>query len=266
MPTIRVRRHQVDENTNVGYHGKHVFPELAAESTAPGRRVHVARLGGIALLIAGAAVVAVVVLGHSAQQGNPVAASSKQVAAPSAATTHSGAASKGSAKTGAPAGSPAAGRGNGHVATRAAGSAGTGAAGPGPSIDPASAASPAVNLPVPAHFGPLLRRAWARANPGGVAIKASDIQSTVVGSVFYAEQPAVHTYWAVSQFVPTALVQSRGSTAAGVALLAAFRGTAEFEKAPGHPWTYVGSSGPGSCPGDLPVPVLTTWGLCTVGS
>jgi hypothetical protein len=217
-------------------------------------------------------VVAVVVVGHNTQQGNPVAASSKQVPAPSVATTHPGAASKGSAKTGAPTSSLAAGRGNGHVATRAAGSggqsrggAGTGAA-PSPSIDPASAASPAVNLPVPAHFGPLLRQAWERANPGGVGIKASDIQSTVVGSVFYAEQPAVHTYWAVSQFVPSALVESRGSTAAGVALLAEFRGTAEFEKVPGHHWTYVGSSGPGSCPGDLPVPVLTTWGLCTVGS
>lgn len=266
MPSIRVRRRQVDENTNVGYHSKHVFPELAAESTAPGRRVHVARIGGMALLIAGAAVLAVVVLGHSTQQGNPVAASSKQVPAPSAATTHSGAASKGSAKTGASASALAGGRGNGHVATLAAGSAGTGGAGASPSIDPASAASPAVNLPVPAHFGPLLRRAWALANPGGVGIKASDIQSTVVGSVFYAEQPAVHTFWAVSQFVPSALVKSRGSTPAGVALLAEFRGTAEFEKMPGHQWTYVGTSGSGPCPGDLPVPVLTTWGLCTVGS
>lgn len=276
MPTIRAQRHKVDENTVVSYHGKHVFPELGSESIAPGRRVHVARIGGIAILIAGAAVVAVVVLGHSNPQGNPVASSSKQVPAPTGATAHSGTAAKGSAgttKTLTPTSQHAAGRGNAHVATRAAGSAGQGDGGAGggaaagaPSIGPLTATSPAVNLPVPAHFGPLLRQTWAHSTPGGVAIKASDIESTAVGSVFYAEQPAVHTYWAISQFVPSALAESRGSTTSGVALLAEFRGTAEFEKVPGHHWAYVGSFSAGSCPGDLPVPVLTTWGLCTVGS
>jgi hypothetical protein len=99
-----------------------------------------------------------------------------------------------------------------------------------------------------------------------VTIKTSDIQSTVVGSVFYAEQPAVHTYWAISQFVPSALAESRGGTTPGAAVLAQFGGTAEFEKVPGHDWTFVGSFSNGSCPGNLPVPVVTTWGLCTVGS
>jgi len=112
----------------------------------------------------------------------------------------------------------------------------------------------------------LLRRTWARANPGGAGIKASDILSTVVGTVFYAEQPAVHTYWAISQFVPSALAESRGKTPAGVALLAEFHGIAAFEKVPGHHWAYVGSFSTGTCPGTLPVPVLTTWGLCTIGS
>jgi hypothetical protein len=275
MPTIRVRRHQVDENTNVGYRAKHVFPELAAESIGPRRPVAVARIGGISLLIAGAAVGAVVVLSHSAQQGNAVAASSKQVPAPNVATTRSGTGSKGGAgtkKASSPAGSPAS-KGNARVSTRAGGRAGPSSGGSGsdpvaasPSIDPVLAASPAVDLPVPAHFGPLLRQTWARANPGGVGIKASDILSTVVGSVFYAEQPAAHTYWAISQFVPSALAESRGSTPAGVALLAEFHGTAEFEKVPGHHWTFVGSSSTGACPGALPVPVLTTWGLCTLGS
>jgi hypothetical protein len=271
MPTIRVRRHQVDENTNVGYHGKHVFPELGSESIAPGRRVHVARIGGIALLLAGAALVAVVVLGHSTPHtlGNPVA-SSKQVPATKATKTGSG--TVGTTHTVGRAGSLASRTGNAGVSTRAARGAGpssggsAGGAALSPSMNPASAASPAVNLPVPAHFGPLLRQAWARANPGGVGIKATDILSTAVGSVFYAEQPAVHTYWAISQFVPSALAQSRGSTSAGVALLAEFRGTAEFQKVPGHRWAYVGSFSTGSCPGALPVPVLTTWGLCAVGS
>jgi hypothetical protein len=219
-------------------------------------------------------VVAVVVLGHSTPHtvGNPVAASSKQVPARSVATTHAGTGSTGSAgttKNVTPTSSLATRKGNARVSTRAARSAGPsnggsggGSAAPSPSIDPASAVSPAVDLPVPAHFGPLLRQAWAR----GVGIKAPDILSTVVGSVFYAEQPAAHTYWAISQFVPSALADSRGKTLAGVALLAEFHGTAEFEKVPGHHWAYVGSFSTGACPGALPVPVLTTWGLCTVGS
>jgi hypothetical protein len=221
-------------------------------------------------------VLAVVVIGHSTQQGNPVAASSKQVPARSAAKTGAGTASNGSAGTTRAATSSsslASRKGNARVATRAAGNAGSssGGSGGGPSAgsasnDPASAVSPAVNLPVPAHFGPLLRRTWARANPGGAGIKASDILSTAVGSVFYAEQPAVHTYWAISQFVPSALAESRSSTPAGAALLAEFHGTAVFEKVPAHHWAYVGSFNAGSCPGALPVPVLTTWGLCAVGS
>ncbi len=219
---------------------------------------------------------AVVVIDHNTQPGNPVAASSKQLPAGGAAKTGAGTASRGShgTTTAATSSSSLASRkGNARVSTRAAGNAtssgGGSGAGPGAassSINPASAVSPAVNLPVPAHFGPLLRRTWARANPGGAGIKASDIQSTAVGSVFYAEQPAVHTYWAISQFVPSALAESRSSTPAGAALLAEFHGTAVFEKVPAHHWAYVGSFNTGTCPGDLPVPVLTAWGLCTVGS
>jgi len=218
-------------------------------------------------------VLAVVVIDHNTQPGSPVAASSKQL--PAAAKTGAGTAPNAShgTSTAATSSSSLAGRkGNARVSTRAAGNAtsssGSGA-GPGAassSINPASAASPAVNLPVPAHFGPLLRQTWARANPGSAGIKASDIQSTAVGSVFYAEQPAVRTYWAISQFVPSALAESRGSTPAGAALLAEFHGTAVFEKVPAHHWTYVGSFNTGTCPGTLPVPVLTAWGLCTVGS
>ncbi len=219
---------------------------------------------------------AVVVIGHGTPQGNPVAASSKQVPARGAAKTGAGTASSGShgtTRAATSSSSLASRKGNAHVSTRAAGNAASsgGGSGAGPSaastsINPASAVSPAVNLPVPAHFGPLLRRTWARANPGGTGIKASDILSTAVGSVFYAEQPAVHTYWAISQFVPSALAESRSSTPAGAALLAEFHGTAVFEKVPAHHWAYVGSFNTGSCTGALPVPVLNTWGLCTIGS
>jgi hypothetical protein len=221
-------------------------------------------------------VLAVVVIDHNTQPGNPVAASSKQLPAGGATKKGAGTASSGRHGTttaGTSSSSLASHKGNGRVSTRAAGNAtssvGGSGAGPGgasSSINPASAASPAVNLPVPAHFGPLLRRTWARANPGGAGIKASDIQSTAVGSVFYAAQPAVHTYWAISQFVPSALAKSHSSTPAGAALLAEFHGTAVFEKVAAQHWAYVGSFNTGTCPGDLPLPVLTAWGLCTVGS
>jgi hypothetical protein len=219
-------------------------------------------------------VVAVVVLNRGTPHslGNPVAASSKHAAGPGTTQTGPGTASKGGAtKTGGSASSLPGHKGNAGLSTRAArnggaSSGGSGTTGASPSIDPTSAASPAVNLPVPAGFGPVLRHTWASANPGGAGITASDIVSTEVGSVFYAEQPAVHTYWAIAQFVPSALAESRGSTPAGATLLAAFHGTAEFEKLPGHHWAYVGSFSTGTCSGGLPVPVLTTWGLCAVGS
>ena len=218
---------------------------------------------------------AVVVIDHNTQPGSPVAASN-QVPAKVAPKTGAGTTSTGSHGTttaGTSSSSLVSHKGNGRVSTRAAGNAtssgggsGAGPAAAGSSTNPASAASPAVNLPVPAHFGPLLRRTWARANPGGAGIKASDILSTAVGSVFYAEQPAVHTYWAISQFVPSALAESRSSTPAGAALLAEFHGIAVFEKVAAHHWAYVGSFDAATCPAALPAPVVTAWGLCTVGS
>jgi len=225
-------------------------------------------------------VLAVVIIGHNTQHavGNPVAASSKQIPVPSVVTTGAGTAGNGSARAATPTSSLASRKANARVSTRAARSAGSSSAGSSsggsagspaaasPSIGPESATSPAVNLAVPARFGLLLRRTWARADPGGAGMKASDVRSTLVGSVFYAEQPALHTYWAISQFVPSALAESRGNTPAGAALLAEFHGVAVFEKVPGRHWAYAGSFNTGACPGALPVPVLTTWGLCTVGS
>jgi hypothetical protein len=271
MSTIRVQQRRMEENTNVGrYHPQHVFPELDAESTAPGRRLVVARTAGVVLLVAGAAVVAAVIIGHNGHTvGNQVAASSKQVPVTNVATSTRPAA-KG-AKAGAT-GSLGASAGTGRVSTKAAGSGpgssgGDGStAGTSTAADPAVASSPAVNVAVPADFGPLLRRTWEEAKPGGVGIKASDVQSTVVGSVFYAEQPSVHTYWAISQFVPSALAEAKAGTRAGEAVLSQFHEVAAFEKSPGKTWAYVGSFSSGSCPATLPVPVLGTWGLCTVGS
>jgi hypothetical protein len=247
----------VDDNYQVrSYQPRHGFPELGAESIGPSRRLVAAVAGTAVLVAAGIVALAVVLIGGNSTPhtlGNRVAVSAKQVPAPKATV---------------PTTSHGARTGNPHVSTRAARGTGTGGSSATGSLvlNAVMATSPAVNLPVPSRFGPLLRRTWARSAPGGVAMKSSDVLSTLAGSVFYAEQPAAHTWWAISQFVPSARAKSAASTAAGKALLAQFNDIGVFEKAPGRGWAYVGSFSAGTCPGTLPTPVLTSWGLCTVGS
>lgn len=129
-----------------------------------------------------------------------------------------------------------------------------------PSLAAATAA--AHNLVVPAGFGPKLRRAWVAADPGGARVNAADVRSTLPGSVFYASQPAIGAHWAISRFVPTALVPAAPATASGRALLAEFRAVAIFAQPPGGQWTYVAQFSPGSCPSSLPAPVRAAWQLC----
>lgn len=135
-----------------------------------------------------------------------------------------------------------------------------------PTTSAGATSSPAVNLPAPAGFGPLLREVWVSADPWGAGITAQDVQSTLPGSVYYAEQPAIGNYWAISAFVPTAQAQALASSPAGEALLEKFRYVSVFNKAPGRGWAYLGSFPPGSCPTVVPEPVYAAWGLCQVGS
>jgi hypothetical protein len=105
------------------------------------------------------------------------------------------------------------------------------------------------------------------ADPNGVGLTAADVRSTASGSVFYAEQPALGLYWAIASFVPSPLARSRGGSASDQAFLVQFRYRAVFDKAPGHPWTYVGEARQGPCSGPIPSPVLAVWDLCAgVGS
>lgn len=104
------------------------------------------------------------------------------------------------------------------------------------------------------------------ANPGGAGISAEDVESTLPGSVYYAEQPAIGNYWAISGFVPTAEAQDLGSTPAGQKMLAQFGYVAVFNDAPGRGWAYLGSFRSGACPPLVPAPVYSAWGLCQVGS
>jgi hypothetical protein len=100
------------------------------------------------------------------------------------------------------------------------------------------------------------------AAPGHAGITAADVLSTLPGSVYYAEQPAIAYYWAVSQFVPSASATALGSTPAGRAVLAQFASVAVFYKAPGRGWTYAGAYKPGTCSAVVPAPVYKVWGFC----
>jgi hypothetical protein len=111
-----------------------------------------------------------------------------------------------------------------------------------------------------------LRQVWVNANPGGAGLTAEDVQSTLPGSVYYAEQPAIGEYWAISAFVPSPEAQVLASSPAGKALLAEFGYLSVFNKAPGRGWAYLGSFRPGSCSTVVPAPVYAAWGLCQVGS
>jgi hypothetical protein len=135
-----------------------------------------------------------------------------------------------------------------------------------PTTNSASPSSPAVNLAVPAGFGPLLMHVWVAADPGNSGLVIDDVESTVPGSVYYAEQPAIGDYWAITGFVPSSVVYAQDSTPAGRQLLAQFNGVEVFNRQAGKGWVFVGSFQPGTCSPQVPAPVYTAWDMCRVGS
>jgi hypothetical protein len=157
-----------------------------------------------------------------------------------------------------------------HVSTRGAGSPGSATTGSTqvvttttrPQVNPAASRSPAVNTAAPDGFGQLIQTLWVNAHPGGVAMNVSDVASVLPGSVFYAAQPSIGTFWAISRFVPSAQAQSRSGTSAGNALLAQFGTTAVFVKVPDQTWHYLGAFTTASCGQGVPSPVLSSWGMC----
>ena len=135
-----------------------------------------------------------------------------------------------------------------------------------PTTNSASPSSPAVNLAVPAGFGPLLMHVWVSADPGNSGLAIDDVESTVPGSVYYAEQPAIGDYWAITGFVASSVVYAQDSTPAGRQLLDQFSGVEVFNKQAGKGWDYVGSFQSGTCSPQVPAPVYTAWDMCRVGS
>jgi hypothetical protein len=112
----------------------------------------------------------------------------------------------------------------------------------------------------------MLRAAWISGDPDNEGLTGADVQSTLPGSVFYAEQPAIGSYWALSRFVPTPEASSHASTPQGQVILARFIDIAIFAKAAGQKWSYRGDFVAGSCPTSLPTPVIAVWGLCKARS
>jgi len=128
---------------------------------------------------------------------------------------------------------------------------------------PAQAATAvAINLPVPSEFGPVLRQAWVAGNPGSLHLSTADVRSTLPGSVFYAAQPSIGSYWAISSFIPSERVQAASTGPSGSARKAQFAKVAVFYRSGGHNWAYLGGSPAGTCPGDVPRPVYSAWGVC----
>jgi hypothetical protein len=161
--------------------------------------------------------------------------------------------------------------GNGHVSTRGAGTVGLtttpstqaiGTTTTRPHINPAASTSPAVNSSAPNGFGLLITTLWVDAHPGGIHISVADVASVLPGSVFFAEQPAIGTYWAIARFVPSTQAQSAAATTGGQALLAQFDNTAIFVKVRANPWAYLGDFTTTPCGQGVPRPVLSSWGMC----
>jgi hypothetical protein len=131
-----------------------------------------------------------------------------------------------------------------------------------PQVNPAASRAPAADVAAPDGFGQLIQTLWVDAHPGGVAMSGADVASVLPGSVFYSEQPAIGTFWAIARFVPSAQAQSESGTAAGNALLAQFSTTAIFVKVPGETWHYLGAFTTTACGQGVPGPVLSAWGMC----
>jgi hypothetical protein len=131
-----------------------------------------------------------------------------------------------------------------------------------PHINPAASTSPAVNSSAPNGFGQLITTLWVDARPGGVRMSIGDVASVLPGSVFFAEQPAIGTYWAIARFVPSTQAQSAAGSTNGQALLAQFDSTAIFVKVRANPWAYLGEFTTTPCGQGVPSPVLSSWGMC----
>ena len=252
-------------------------------ATQPRSKLPIAA-AGLALLLFAAGLTAISLYqDHSGPGTGTKSPAPKQASGVVAGRAPSGGAHSKAGGTGLAGGASGPGGAGASKQTAAGGTKGRGAGGTGPSggprteaahsgqvagpANPSAGAPPystarAVNLAVPTGFGPVLRQAWVAANPGGLGINAGDVRSTLPGSVFYASQPSLGAYWAISSFVPTGYALSLGGEAAGKALLSEFSKVAAFYKASAGTWSYVGASTAGSCPAGVPAPVYVAWGIC----
>jgi hypothetical protein len=262
-PTIRVRRHRLGNNTGVGhYQPRHASHEVVPSGPNRRRRPLVVGAAVAGTVIVAAAIAVPLMAGGGGRGGG----STTTGQAASSPTTRRSAAPVATTVT------PAASTGpTNHVSTRGAGSPDSTTTDSTrdvtttttrPHVNPAAGKAPAVNVAAPNGFGQLIQTLWVGAHPGGVTMNVADVASVLPGSVFYSEQPAIGTFWAIARFVPSAQAQSRSGTAAGNALLAQFSSTAMFVKVPGQTWHYLGAFTTTACGQGVPAPVLASWGMC----
>ncbi len=118
----------------------------------------------------------------------------------------------------------------------------------------AAASSPARKLAVTAALKRELVAAFAPAH--GVPVK--EVGGTFPGSVFYAYDPATHTYWAEASFEP-----ARGDSAKVADTFQDAGSNGIFSRTATGAWKYHGGGAPISCAEAKLVPkaVLKVWGV-----
>jgi hypothetical protein len=253
------------------YQPRHTSNEVVGSGRRRPRRSVIIG-GGLAGAVIVAAAVAVPLMVSGGGGGGPTATGqAASVTKTSGSTPSTGTSSAGTSSTGTTAATVTSTGADNGVSTRGAGAAALGGTSSTtapttttrPQISPAASTSPATNVAAPDGFGPVAEALWAGADPGGVHMSLADVASVLPGSVFYAEQPAIGTFWAISRFVPSSQAQGESGTAAGNALLAQFNKTAMFVKVPGKPWVYLGEYTTTACGQAVPTPVLNSWGMCS---
>ena len=132
-----------------------------------------------------------------------------------------------------------------------------------PQVSPQASTSAAVNIAAPNGFGLAVRSLWVDARPGGVHMSVADVASALPGSVFYAEQPAIGTYWAVSRFVPSTVAQARAGTTAGNAVAGPVQRHRNLRQGAGEALGLPRRVHDHGVRGAVPSPVLNSWGMCS---
>jgi hypothetical protein len=152
-------------------------------------------------------------------------------------------------------------QGSAATSTTAVPSTATGSTPSVSSSSPTSVAAAAVTVTTPPatrnlQATPELRAQLLAAFANAKGYPQSDFEGPVEGSVYYAYLAPTGSYWALAAFSLTAAAP----TQLGIAMQdGADRGI--FDLPPGGAWHVKYGGEPFPCPGELPAPLVTLWGL-----